>query len=327
MEAAGNVSEYVDFVPLNDHLLSRVRLSDLVAGMHCKNTGLKLILQFTLCPRIALQETLLGFANLDLENAITLGGYPCAIGTDPGDQGAPDLGSMEAIASITAMTREGRVFNGDVIAPALKFTVGVTDFPYATDKIEEQHAAAHRKNRRWGQVHPGAGHFRVGPHAVLDGQSGAAWPVPVGPVPGRHLSLQRGRALARTARNPWPEHLLARVGSRNSERGSLAITLELIRGIRKIEGISGLLIRSMGAEDWALRIIEAASLGGKLVHQRWPCRLAFIQRRSYARTCLAFAKTLSCPSGCLCCCGWARCWLWRALPGRWPGAVPEPGRL
>ena len=327
MEAAGIMSEYMDLVQLNDHLLSRVRLSDLVAGMHCKNAGLKLILQFTLCTCITLSAILLGFANLDLENVIILCGYPCAIGTDPGAQGATDLGSMEAIASITAMTHEGRIFNGDVIAPALKFTVGITDFPYATDKIEEQQAAAHRKKRRWGQAHPGAGHFRAGAHAVLDSQSGAARPVLAGPVPGRHLSLQRGRVLARTARNPWPEHLLARVGSRNSESGSLSTTFELIHGIREIEGVSGLLIRSMGAEGWALRIIEAASLGGKLVYQRWPYQLAFIQRRSYARTCLAFAKTLSCPSGCLCCCGWARCWLWRASPGRWPGAVPELGRL
>lgn len=49
MEAAGVVSEYVDLVQPNDHLLSRVRPSDLVAGMHCKNAGLKLILQSTLC--------------------------------------------------------------------------------------------------------------------------------------------------------------------------------------------------------------------------------------------------------------------------------------
>ena len=139
MEAAGIVSEYVDVVQLNDHLLSRARLSNLVAGMHCKNAGLEPILQFTLRHRnrIALQGDLLGFANLGLENVIILGGYPCAIGTDPEARDATDLGSVEAIASITALTREGKMFNGDVIKPAPKFTVGTIDFPCATDKIED----------------------------------------------------------------------------------------------------------------------------------------------------------------------------------------------
>ena len=62
------------------------------------------------------------------------------------------------------------------------------------------------------------------------------------------------------------DYLLARVGSRNSERRSLTIMLKLIYGIREIEGASSLLIRSMGAEDWAPRIIEAAGLGGELVY-------------------------------------------------------------
>lgn len=63
-----------------------------------------------------------------------------------------------------------------------------------------------------------------------------------------------------------PDYLLARVVSSNSERGGLAIMFKLIHGIREIEGISGLLTRSMGAEDWAPRIIEAAGLGGELVY-------------------------------------------------------------
>ncbi|MFD1468169.1 methylenetetrahydrofolate reductase [Hymenobacter caeli] len=271
MEAAGIVSEYVDVVQLNDHLLSRARLSNLVAGMHCKNAGLEPILQFTLRHRnrIALQGDLLGFANLGLENVIILGGYPCAIGTDPEARDATDLGSVEAIASITALTREGKMFNGDVIKPAPKFTVGTIDFPCATDKIEDSMKRLTEKidaGARYIQVQA---IFELGPmqfwmaEVVRRGlHRRARFLAAIFPFSG----AERLHVLREIPGLSIPDHLLARVEGHNSERESLAITLELINGIRDIEGISGLHIRSIGAEDWVPRIIEAAGLGGELVY-------------------------------------------------------------
>lgn len=271
MEAAGIVSEYVDVVQLNDHLLSRARLSNLVAGMHCKNAGLEPILQFTLRHRnrIALQGDLLGFANLGLENVIILGGYPCAIGTDPEARDATDLGSVEAIASITALTREGKMFNGDVIKPAPKFTVGTIDFPCATDKIEDS------MKRLTDKIDAGAKYiqvqaiFELGPmqfwmaEVVRRGlHKRARFLAAIFPFSG----AERLHVLREIPGLSIPDHLLARVEGHNSERESLAITLELINGTREIEGISGLHIRSIGAEDWVPRIITAAGLGGELVY-------------------------------------------------------------
>jgi len=271
MEAAGIVSEYVDVVQLNDHLLSRARLSNLVAGMHCKNAGLEPILQFTLRHRnrIALQGDLLGFANLGLENVIILGGYPCAIGTDPEARDATDLGSVEAIASITALTREGKMFNGDVIKPAPKFTVGTIDFPCATDKIEDS------MKRLTDKIDAGAKYiqvqaiFELGPmqfwmaEVVRRGlHKRARFLAAIFPFSG----AERLHVLREIPGLSIPDYLLARVEGNNSERESLAITLELINGTREIEGITGLHIRSIGAEDWVPRIITAAGLGGELVY-------------------------------------------------------------
>ena len=271
MNAAGIVSEYVDVVQLNDHLLSRARMSNIVPGLRCKQAGMEPILQFTLRHRnrIALQGDLLAFANLGLENVIILGGYPCAIGTDPTAKDATDLGSVEAIASITALTREGKLFNGDVITPAPKFTVGTIDFPCATDKLEES------MQRLTEKIDAGAKYIQV--QAIFELGPMRYW---MAEVVRRGLH-QRARFLA--AVFPFsgaerlhvlreipglriPDDLLARVEGNNSERESLAITLELINGIRDIEGITGLHIRSIGAEDWVPRIIEAAGLGGELVY-------------------------------------------------------------
>lgn len=271
MNAADIVSEYVDVVQLNDHLLSRARLSNLVAGMHCKNAGLEPILQFTLRHRnrIALQGDLLGFANLGLENIIILGGYPCTIGTDPTAKDATDLGSVEAIASITALTREGKMFNGDVIKPAPKFTVGTIDFPCATDKIEESMQRLTEKIDAGAKYIQVQAIFELGPmqfwmaEVVRRGlHKRARFLAAIFPFSG----AERLHVLREIPGLSIPDHLLARVESNNSERESLAITLELIQGIREIEGISGLHIRSIGAEDWVPRIITAAGLGGELVY-------------------------------------------------------------
>lgn len=271
MNAARIVGEYVDVVQLNDHLLSRARMSNMVPGLHCKQAGMEPILQFTLRHRnrIALQGDLLGFANLGLENIIILGGYPCTIGTDPTAKDATDLGSVEAIASITALTREGRLFNGDMIAPAPKFTVGTIDFPCATDKLAESMQRLEEKIDAGAKYIQVQAIFELGPmkfwmaEVVRRGlHKRARFLAAVFPFSG----AERLHVLREIPGLSIPDHLLARVESNNSERESLAITLELISGIRDIEGISGLHIRSIGAEDWVPRIIEAAGLGGELVY-------------------------------------------------------------
>lgn len=271
MNAAGIVSEYVDVVQLNDHLLSRARMSNIVPGLRCKQAGMEPILQFTLRHRnrIALQGDLLAFANLGLENVIILGGYPCAIGTDPTAKDATDLGSVEAIASITALTRAGKLFNGDVITPAPKFMVGTIDFPCATDKMEESMQRLTEKIEAGAQYIQVQAIFELGPmrqwmaEVVRRGlHRRARFLAAVFPFSG----AERLHVLREIPGLRIPDDLLARVESSNSERESLAITLELINGIREIEGITGLHIRSIGAEDWVPRIIEAAGLGGELVY-------------------------------------------------------------
>ena len=218
---------------------------------------------------VALQGDLLGLANLGLENVIILGGYPCAIGTDPEAKDATDLGSVEAIASITALTREGKLFNGDLIKPAPKFTVGTIDFPCATDKIEESMQRLTEKIDAGAKYIQVQAIFELGPmqfwmaEVVRRGlHRRARFLAAIFPFSG----AERLHVLREIPGLRIPDHLLARVESNNSERESLAITLELISGIREIEGITGLHIRSIGAEDWVPRIITAAGLGGELVY-------------------------------------------------------------
>lgn len=271
MEAADIVNEYVDVVQINDHLLSRARMSNMVAGYHCKMAGMEPILQFTLRHRnrIALQGDLLGFANLGLENIIILGGYPCAIGTDPTAVDATDLGSVEAIERICALTNEGRMFNDDIITPAPKFTVGTIDFPCKPEKMEESFARLELKIAGGAKYIQVQAIFELGPmemwmkEVVRRGlHKKARFLGAIFPFSG----AERLHVLREIPGLSIPDDLLKRVESNNSQRESLAITLDLIDGIRSIEGISGIHIRSIGAEDWVPRIITAANLGGEMVY-------------------------------------------------------------
>lgn len=271
MEHAHIINEYVDVVQINDHLLSRARMSNIIAGMNCKNAGMEPILQFTLRHknRIALQGDLLAFANLGLENIIILGGYPCAIGSDPTAKDATDMGSVEAIQKISDLTNLGQMFNGDVIKPSPTFCVGTIDFPCTPDKMNESFARLEKKIEAGAKYIQVQAVFELGPmemwmkEVVKRGlHKKARFIGAIFPFSG----AERLHILKEIPGLSIPKHLLDRIESHDSESESLAITLELIKGIRAMEGITGLHIRSIGAEDWVPRVITAAGLGGELVY-------------------------------------------------------------
>jgi methylenetetrahydrofolate reductase (NADPH) len=271
MEHARIVNEYVDVVQINDHLLSRARMSNMIPAMQCKKLGMEPILQFTLRHknRIALQGDLLAFANLGLENVIILGGYPCSIGTDPTAKDASDMGSVEAIAKIVELSEHGRMFNGDIIKPAPTFCVGTIDFPCSPEKMAESFARLEKKIEAGAKYIQVQAVFELGPmelwmkEVVRRGlHKKARFIGAVFPFSG----AERLHILKEIPGLSIPQHLLERIESNNSESESLAVTLELINGIRAMEGISGLHIRSIGAEDWVPRVITAAGLGGELVY-------------------------------------------------------------
>lgn len=271
MHKAQIVSEYVDVVQINDHLLSNARLTNMVVGQQCKLAGIESILQFTLRHknRIALQGDLLGYAALGLENIIVLGGYPCRVGQDPMAVDVADLGSVEAVQKISQLTREGKLFNGEVISPAPRFRIGVIDFPCASGKIEKSFDRLEQK------IEAGAEFVQI--QAVFEVEPMQHWMEEVvkrglhrkarfigGVFP--FCSLERLHVLKEIPGLEIPAHLLQRIKANNSKGESLAVTVELMRAIQQMEGISGIHIRSIGAEDWVPRIIEASGLGGELIY-------------------------------------------------------------
>lgn len=266
LKHARNMAGCVDVVQINDHLLSQARCANMVVGHFVKQEGLEPVLQFSLRHknRIALQGDLLGMAALGLSNIIVLGGYPCAIGSDPDAKEVSDVDSFAAIELTRRMTREGKLFNGDVISPAPYFHVGTIDFPCA------EQAIAGAMDRLSAKIDAGASFIQV--QAVFELASMRRWMAAVverGLHERAHFiaaifpfaGVDRLSFLQKVPGLVVPEHLIERVQkSGDAEGESYRITLELVRGLRDIPGLSGIHMRSIGAEDWVPRLVEEAGL-------------------------------------------------------------------
>lgn len=269
LEHARNIAPHVDVAQLNDHLLSQARCSNIIAGLRVLEQGLEPVLQFPLRHknRIEIQGNLLAMAAVGLKNLIYLGGYPCAIGTDPESKEVSDLDVTTVIASTRRLSQEGRLFNGEVISPGPHYHVGTIDFPVPESAIEGS------MQRLAAKIDAGARFIQV--QAVFELASMRRWMAAV-----RERGLDR-RAHFVAAVFPFagvdrlnflkkvpglavPEDLIERVRqSGDAERASYQITLELIQGLLDIPGLHGLHMRAISAEDWVPRLVEDARLRGR----------------------------------------------------------------
>lgn len=263
---ARNMASSVDVLQINDHLLSQARCANMVVGHFVKQAGIEPVLQFSLRHKnkIALQGDLLGMAALGLSNLIVLGGYPCAIGSDPDAKEVNDVDSLAAIRLTTQMTKEGKLFNGDAISPPPHFHVGTIDFPCG------EQAIAGAMDRLAAKIDAGATFIQV--QAVFELPPMRRWMAAVverGLHERAHFvaalfpfaGVDRLNFLQKIPGLVVPDPLIERVRkSADAEAESYAITLELLRGLRDIPGLSGIHLRSIGAEDWVPRLVADAGL-------------------------------------------------------------------
>jgi methylenetetrahydrofolate reductase (NADPH) len=266
LEHARNMGPHVDVVQLNDQLLSQARLSALIAALKVKELGIEPVLQFPLRHRnrIAVQSDLLAMAAAGLSNLIVLGGYPIAIGSDPGAVDATDLSAVEALRLIARLATTGAMFNGDLLSAAPDLYPGTIEIPPMNEadigKSLEKLA---------GKIEAGARYVQV--QAVFDLEPMRRWMKAVVAM-GLHRRAhfiaavfpfsgsERLKFLQKVPGLSIPDHLIARVSKDDGEEAAFAITLELMDGVLSLDGLSGLHIRSIAAESWVPELIARAGL-------------------------------------------------------------------
>lgn len=266
MSKAEKIANYVDVVHLNDNALSQARLSNVVAAHLVQQIGIEPVVQLTLRHknRIALQSDLLGLAALGICNVIVLGGYPCSIGSDPDAKEANDLSAIDAIAAVHNLTTYGKMFNGDAIAPAPDFYIGTIAVSNSTpDKLDASMQQLEAK------IELGVRYIQL--QATFDLVAMQQWMAEVvrrGLHKRVHLiaaifpfsSLKGLEFLQKMPGLSIPEHLIERIRHSSGKSESLQATLELVQGIRAIQGIRGLHLRSIPSEECIQQIVESAKL-------------------------------------------------------------------
>ncbi|MEM0939187.1 MAG: methylenetetrahydrofolate reductase [Bacteroidota bacterium] len=271
MRKAEIINEYVDVIQINDHLLSKARINNIIPGQQCRMSQMEVVLQFSLIHKnkIAIQGDLLAMAASGLENLIVLGGYPCSMGSDPDATEVYDLDAITAIQKIYKMVDSGEMFNGEIISPPPTFHIGAIDFACHGQYLLSGVDRLERK------IDAGATFIQL--QAVFELASVNEW---MNEVVRRGLDkrakfigaifpfadVERLHVLTQIPGLYIPERLIRRMANNNSMAESLRITQELVSGIKAIEPFSGLHIRSIGAEEWVPKIIERCGLRNEVVY-------------------------------------------------------------
>ena len=271
MAKASLVRQYVDYVQINDHLLSKARINNIIPGQQCKLLDIEVVLQFALIHknRIAIQGDLLAMAASGLNNIIVLGGYPCMVGPETDAQDVNDLSTIEAIRKIDELSKQGVLFNGDLISPPPNFIMGTIEFPCPKGELFQNIDRLERK------IDAGVDFVQI--QAVFELDALTRW---MEEVVKRNLH-QRVRFLGAIFPITSYEHLKrlyqipsllipdtlmrAMEASKDSQFG-LKVSKHLSNGIRDMEGITGLHIRSIGSETQIPQLVEYCGLGDQMVY-------------------------------------------------------------
>lgn len=249
------IADYVDVVQINDNAMAQARLSSLVAAQVIQNSKLETVVQVTLRHRnrVALQSDLLGLAALGIQNIMILGGHPCSVGSDPDAKDVADLTASDAIAAVHRLTTQGELFNGQAITPPPPFYVGTIAIP----TLSNLEASLAQLTERIAQ---GAKYIQL--QATFDLNTIEQW---MAAVRARRLHQQAHflagfypfsglRTLQQLRQLPGvtvPESLVERLArSPNQRTESLKANLELLAGMRAIEGIHGLHFRAIPVKSW-----------------------------------------------------------------------------
>lgn len=263
-EAARGLVGYVDAVNVTDNPSASPHMSPLAGARFVHEAGTEPTLQLVCRDRnrLAITADLLGAWALGARNLLVLGGDPMSVGDHPDAASVFDLGPNEVVALARRIRDEGTTGSGAEIADPPRYLIGVADVPlsdpYEPAKLEARLDAG--GDVIWTQITYDVD--RLGEWADLVRARGIfeRARVIVGLVPLRSLGNARfmdglfGVHVPRVAFD-----VLAEAGD-DAERAGLDFTLDVVRRIREIDGISGLHVMGIGRDDLVRAVVEGADL-------------------------------------------------------------------
>ena len=256
---------YADAVNVTDNPTASAHMSPVAGAAIVARMGLEPTLQLTVRDRnrLAIAADLLGAWALGARNLLCLTGDPLSVGDQPEAATVNDLGLLELLALGSTLRDEGRLPSGAEIADAPRYFVGVADSPlvkhYDPARLEVKLDAgagfvmtqiAYDLDRlaEWAEV--------VRPRGVFERVA-----VLVGVAPLR--SAKQARYMNEHLPGVHvPDTLLGALDDAGPDAEALgtAQCVEVVSGLQKMQGISGVHVMGLGREEVVRHVIEGAGL-------------------------------------------------------------------
>jgi 5,10-methylenetetrahydrofolate reductase len=255
----------IDAANVTDNPTASAHMSAAAGASFVAAAGIEPTLQLTVRDRnrLAITAELLGGWALGARNVLCLSGDPIGIGDHPDAAVVNDLSVPQTVALIRRLRDEGVTMSGAAVDDPPRFLIGVADLPladpYDVDRLEQKLDAG--ADVIWTQI-------------AYDVEALAAWAevvrargvfdraqVLIGLAP---LRSARG-ARFMDERLPGvrvPPSILRALEAAGDEAESVGreLTIEVVRGIRAIRGVSGIHLMGMGHDASVRAVVDGAGL-------------------------------------------------------------------
>ena len=262
---AKEVAGLVDAANVTDCQTAIVRMSSIAASCLVLGEGVEPIPQMTCRDRnrIAIQSDLLGASALGLRNMLILSGDHQRFGNHPQSKNVFDVDSVQLLGALRNQAENNVFMSGAKTKVPAQFFLGATANPFA-DPEELQLIRLEKK------INAGARYIQT--QAIYNIERFASWMKKVRER-GLHEKAyilagivvnKSQKSIEMTSIVPGmdiPEQLIERMrGAQDKQAEGVAIALELIEGIRQVEGVSGIHIMAIGWEEIVPTLLEKAGL-------------------------------------------------------------------
>lgn len=266
-EKARTLKGAVDAVNVVDNSSANLRMCSLAGAFLVQEEGVEAVMQLACRDRnrIALQSDLLGASALGIKNFLLLTGDHPKEGDNPDAKPVFELNSIKLLQAARAMRDEGKLMSGFEMKHRPRIFLGAAANPFA--KTIEQ-----RPSRMAQKVEAGADFIQT--QFIFDIPRFAKYMAGVREL-GLHekvyilagvcppKSLEMAQYISNLSGVYVPDEVIERLRKAPEEkRGEegIRICLEIIEGIRQIEGVAGIHILPIGWEKIVPEVLERAGL-------------------------------------------------------------------
>lgn len=265
-ESANVLKGYADAVNVTDCQTAIVRMSSISACSLVIGEGVEPVAQMTCRDRnrIGIQSDLLGAYALGVRNLLCLTGDHPKFGDHPTARGVFDFDSIQLVQLVRQMRDEGRLFSGDEMEHPPSFFIGAAENPFA-DPLGFRAIRLEKKANAGAdfiqtQIIYNLERFEVWMEDVRRRGLEKRLHILAGITPPKSAGMVKYMR-SKVPGLDVPDDIVSRMQDASDPQAEgKKIAVELIRAVRKIEGVAGIHLMAIGWESAVPDIIKEAGL-------------------------------------------------------------------